>query len=451
MDTLQCERLMVTLGEHGTWLHAPEEQLNHVHLPALKRDIVDVSGAGDTVISVAAMLLACGIDSLKIASIANLAGGWRVSESAWFQLKEKRSNWNWPTFNFLNLNHCELAVIPRAHERLALQSKSQVLQVFQWLNLIVNLVALAVLAIYYGYDHNAPTSDALFRVVKVSFGFYLLHYFIRALYHFHPKEFFRQTWAEGIVMGVLLVEGVGDLLLGSPPLGEALATLVPSIGDFSTIVVQGYLFVAILVEWLRPGSGLPRIRLHPAIIFILSFLLLIIVGTWLLTMPEMTTMEGSMPAVDAFFTATSATCVTGLMSVDTMTYFTAKGHWVLLFLIQLGGLNFIAFGSFLALASKFGVAVKQHDVIEDFVNSDNLLGSTGTLRKVIIWCLSLEALVHWRWWHFGHPTCHFRVWESAFSRRFSIAFRRSTMLVFPCSQTDLHTPGLNTIISCTGS
>ena len=76
MDTLQCERLMVTLGEHGTWLHAPEEQLNHVHLPALKRDIVDVSGAGDTVISVAAMLLACGVDSLKIASIANLAGGW---------------------------------------------------------------------------------------------------------------------------------------------------------------------------------------------------------------------------------------------------------------------------------------------------------------------------------------------------------------------------------------
>ena len=75
-----------------------------------------------------------------------------------------------------------------------------------------------------------------------------------------------------------------------------------------------------------------------------------------------------------------------------MTYFTSKGHWVLLFLIQLGGLNFIAFGSFLALASKFGVAVKQHDVIEDFVNSDSLLGSSGTLGKVVAWCLGLEAL-----------------------------------------------------------
>ena len=64
---------------------------------------------------------------------------------------------------------------------------------------------------------------------------------------------------------------------------------------------------------------------------------------------------------------------------------------MLLFPIQLGGLNFIAFGSFLVLASKFGVAVKQHEVIEDFVNSDSLLGSSGSLGKVVMWCLGLEV------------------------------------------------------------
>ena len=222
--------------------------------------------------------------------------------------------------------------------------------------------------------------------------FYVLHYGVRVLYHFHPKTFLRETWAEGLVMLLLLVEGAGDVLLGSPPLGKGLATLMPSIGGFSTFLVQGYLFVAVLMEWMRPGSRLPRVHLHPAVVFILSFVLLIVVGTWLLSMPEMTTISGGMPLVDAFFTATSATCVTGLMSVDTMTYFTAKGHWVLLFLIQLGGLNFIAFGSFLALASKFGVAVKQHEVIEDFVNSDSLLGSSGSLGKVVMWCLGLEAI-----------------------------------------------------------
>ena len=270
-------------------------------------------------------------------------------------------------------------------------SKERVLGTFQWLTLLVNLSALSVLAIY-GYEHDAETSASLFDVVKFSFGFYVLHYLVRVLYHFHPTTFLKETWAEGVVMAVLLVEGVGDLLWGSPPLGQGLAVLMPSIGDFSTFLVQGYLFVAVLMEWMRPGSRLPRVRLHPAVIFILSFVLLIVVGTWLLSMPLMSTVEGGMPFVDAFFTATSATCVTGLMSVDTMTYFTSKGHWVLLFLIQLGGLNFIAFGSFLALASKFGVAVKQHDVIEDFVNSDSLLGSSGTLGKVVAWCLGLEAL-----------------------------------------------------------
>ena len=271
-------------------------------------------------------------------------------------------------------------------------SKDRVLGGFQWLTLLVNLTALSVLAVYYGYSHDAETSKTLFDVVKLSFGFYVLHYAVRVLYHFHPRTFVKETWAEGLVMLVLLVEGAGDVLFGHPPLGNGLQSIMPSIGDFSTFLVQGYLFVAIITEWLRPGSRLPKIRLNPAVIFILSFFVLIALGTWLLSMPEMTTIGGGMPLVDAFFTATSATCVTGLMSVDTMTYFTAKGHWVLLFLIQLGGLNFIAFGSFLALASKFGVAVKQHEVIEDFVNSDNLLGSSGTLGKVVGWCLGMEAL-----------------------------------------------------------
>ena len=263
---------------------------------------------------------------------------------------------------------------------------------FQWLNLGVNLTALAVLAVYYGYEHDEATSHQLFQLVKLSFGFYVLHYLVRVLYHFHPRTFFKETWAEGMVMAVLFIEGAGDVFFGSPPFASTLEVLMPSIGDFSTFLVQGYLFVAIVTEWMRPGSRLPRIRLNPAVIFILSFLLLIVVGTWLLSMPQMTTAPGGMPIVDAFFTATSATCVTGLMSVDTMTYFTSKGHWVLLFLIQLGGLNFIAFGSFLALASKFGVAVKQHEVIEDFVNADSLLGSSGTLGKVVLWCLGLEAV-----------------------------------------------------------
>jgi len=76
MDRLQCTRLMVTLGEHGTWMHAPEEGVHHAHVPAVPREIMDVSGAGDTVIAVASLLLASGVESQALAAVANLAGGW---------------------------------------------------------------------------------------------------------------------------------------------------------------------------------------------------------------------------------------------------------------------------------------------------------------------------------------------------------------------------------------
>ena len=315
-------------------------------------------------------------------------------------------------------------------------SKERVLGTFVWLNLAVNLTALAVLAIYFGYSHTEETSSQLFGVVKLSFGFYVLHYVVRVVYHFQPRQFFRETWAEGLLMLLLLVEGTGDVLFGTPFVGAALSS-IPGITDASTLLVQGYLFIAILSEWMRPGSRLPRIRLHPAVIFILSFLLIIAAGTWLLTMPEMTTIRGGMPLVDAFFTATSATCVTGLMTVDTMTYFTGKGHWVLMILIQLGGLNFIAFGSFLALASKFGVAVKQHDVIEDFVNSDSLLGSSGTLGKVVMWCLGLEALGAAALMALWSPKVEFADWTD---RVFSSVFH--SISAFNNAGITLYTDGL---------
>ena len=115
-------------------------------------------------------------------------------------------------------------------------SKERVLGTFQWLTLLVNLSALSVLAIYYGYEHDAETSASLFDVVKFSFGFYVLHYLVRVLYHFHPTTFLKETWAEGVVMAVLLV---GVAKAGARPLGTG--TCCPAKHDFSTFLVQGYL------------------------------------------------------------------------------------------------------------------------------------------------------------------------------------------------------------------
>ena len=70
-DKLSIENVMVTLSEHGVYMNAASQH----HIPAHIRDIADVSGAGDTVVSVASLALACKADIRTVAALSNLAGG----------------------------------------------------------------------------------------------------------------------------------------------------------------------------------------------------------------------------------------------------------------------------------------------------------------------------------------------------------------------------------------
>ena len=94
----------------------------------------------------------------------------------------------------------------------------------------------------------------------------------------------------------------------------------------------------------------------PVRIIVVSFLLLILLGTLLLTLP-FSSQEGATDPLNAFFTATSATCVTGLSVVDTTAHWSAFGQGVILFLIQLGGLGFSTFaiGFTLLVRRKLGL------------------------------------------------------------------------------------------------
>ena len=272
-------------------------------------------------------------------------------------------------------------------------SKERVLAGFKIANLLVSSAALVVLSFYYGFPHDSETAGFLLNIVRASFGFYVLHYVTKILYDFQPIELIRRTWFEAAVMVLLLVEGFSEIFTGELLIARLFEGFgVSGARDITTLFVQIYFFTVVFAELIRGGNVLPRIRLNPALIFILSFLGIISIGTGLLMLPEMTTVAGGMGFLDALFTSTSATCVTGLMVEDTPTFFTYKGQFVILVLIQLGGLNLIAFGSFLAVIARFGVGVMQHDVIEDFVNRDNFLSGTGMLGKVLRWCAGIELL-----------------------------------------------------------
>lgn len=96
-------------------------------------------------------------------------------------------------------------------------------------------------------------------------------------------------------------------------------------------------------------------NLNPSKILVLGFIFIIIIGAILLSLPIATEDGRGLAFLDALFTSTSATCVTGLVVVDTGDTFSMFGEIVILILIQLGGIGFMTFATFLftLLGKKF--------------------------------------------------------------------------------------------------
>lgn len=84
-EKLQCKNSLVTLSENG--VVAFDEQNKYTHFPAFKRNVIDVSGAGDTVIAIASLFLALNFDIEKIAFYSNLAGGIVIEHKGVIALK----------------------------------------------------------------------------------------------------------------------------------------------------------------------------------------------------------------------------------------------------------------------------------------------------------------------------------------------------------------------------
>ena len=118
-------------------------------------------------------------------------------------------------------------------------------------------------------------------------------------------------------------------------------------------------------------------RLSDMQLIALGFLLLILGGTCLLMLPCSSRTGEFTPFITALFTATSATCVTGLILVDTYTHWSFFGQLVLLLLIQIGGLGFITIGTAVSLVLRRKIGLKERGWIKE---SFNVLDIGGVVR-----------------------------------------------------------------------
>jgi trk system potassium uptake protein TrkH len=254
----------------------------------------------------------------------------------------------------------------------------------------VSFLALFFVILQSGLRWHLPRLLVAFTII-LDYSVFILYIIDAALnfYFTYPKKsYFLRNWLDVLVFIPFI------LSIATPRSGVGL------------IVIRHIVVLIQTFTRTRKFSHLLRgIRFNTAQIIALSFLGTIMLGTILLTFPSATADGKGTPFVDAFFTATSATCVTGLIVRDTPVYFSTFGQIIILALMQLGGLGIMTYSAFLALI--FGrFSLGQRRVVQEMMDEErNVLNMIAYIFKMTFTIEAVGALILYARWimHFKDP------------------------------------------------
>ncbi|MGM5470347.1 TrkH family potassium uptake protein [Flavobacteriaceae bacterium LMO-SS05] len=257
-----------------------------------------------------------------------------------------------------------------------LKSYNVLISYFFHLAFIIIILGVLLAIVDIGFDQSSPYQSFLNAyyalVLSVGASTTVIRYLIQS------KSFERS---------VMIFDGLSILL--------TLTILIAyffGLEHIGSLEVDSWVMFAIILTFIREFSeqniSYKRTVLNPAQLFILSFLGIIFVGSLLLMVPNAT--YHGLSFVDALFTATSAVCVTGLIVVDTGSYFTTFGQTIILILIQAGGLGILTFASYFSYFFKGGTTYENQLTLSDISGSNKIGEVFSTLKRVILITLSIE-------------------------------------------------------------
>lgn len=271
-------------------------------------------------------------------------------------------------------------------------SRDRALKLLSRSSLFVALSTILTLVIFHGFPLSPAQDKIVGFIVRGSIGFYLIKFLMELLYNFHPLQMIKErSWEAAlmlfIVIDILTINAFGFEILNK--LGHLLQ--IPGLQDGFILFLQFYVIALLLLEFGKVGDVLPEFKLSPPALLLLSFLILILLGTGLLMLPEMSVENA--PGLDfltALFTSISASCVTGLSLIDISSALSFKGQFVVMLLMQFGGLNIISFAALFAIL-RGGFGVRQQNLMSENMG-DNLANSTRLVTAIFRITLTIELI-----------------------------------------------------------
>ncbi len=135
----------------------------------------------------------------------------------------------------------------------------------------------------------------------------------------------------------------------------------------------------------------PKARKSTTRLIAFGFAMIILTGTLLLTLP-FANKSGHGNMLNSLFTATSATCVTGLVVADTYQNWTTFGQLVILCMIQVGGLGFMTIGAYISVILKKRIGLQEREQLQESVNTLEIAGVVRLVKKIVQGALGIELL-----------------------------------------------------------
>ncbi|WCM42518.1 ATPase [Flavobacterium sp. CBA20B-1] len=239
----------------------------------------------------------------------------------------------------------------------------------------LHLAALVSLILDYGYSLYPFAKNSILvlyiLVLVIGVSFTILKYY------YHRKD---------IILSVFIFDVLSVLFVVYCLLKQI------SLEGFSdtTHWLRLAVILKLVREFTRAKISYKRSLLNPAQLFIISFMMLILSGALLLMLPKATT--NGISFIDALFTSTSAVCVTGLIVVDTSSYFTLFGKTLILLLIQAGGLGILTFASYFSYFFKGGSTYENQLALSDMTNSEKIGEVFTTVKRILAITFFIETI-----------------------------------------------------------
>lgn len=269
--------------------------------------------------------------------------------------------------------------------------KEKILRLLKIIVIISSFLGLASIILEYGFRITGKDVLLMHYISLGVIAVFILYQFAQLLLSANKFEYLKSHIVETIIAGLIVLEIILSLFNLSlvEKIGEVLN--LKNIAYLYIVFAQIFIVIGIILGGLRYNKKILQSKINPSRLFILSFFFTIMAGTFLLMLPA-STVNGSISFIDALFTSTSAVCVTGLITVDTATYFTRFGQIVIMLLFQIGGLGLMTFTTFFALFLAGGLGIKERIVLNDLLGEENVGAITKILSYLLLITFSVELI-----------------------------------------------------------